>query len=242
MRIPTFCLLIGALLSPVALADTRAEVLERGAVACGVSDLEPGRLVQLEDGGPVGFHAGFCQALAAALLGDAGAVIYIPLGTRDRFSALRLGEVDLLVGNNTITLGRDVGSGLDFGPVTFIDGRDRFAPMVREGDDAWLDTVSWVVHALIQAEEWGVTSAVAANITPEQSPPALARFLGFEEGIAEQFDLAPDALRRAIVQVGNYGELYDRHLGPGRTVFLERGANRSFVDGGQLFVPPFGME
>ena len=242
MRRPTLCLLIGLLLFGWALADTRAEVLERGTVSCGVSELSPGRLVQLEDGGLVGFHAGFCQALAAALFGDADAVVYIPLSTRDRFLALRQSEVDLLVGNNTITLSRDVGSGLDFGPVVFIDGRDRFAPMVREGDDAWLDTVSWVVYALIQAEEWGVTSAVAAGITVDQAPPALDRFLGFEQGLAGQFGLAPDALRTAIIQVGNYGELYDRHLGPGRTVSLERGANRSFLEGGQLFVPPFEGE
>jgi general L-amino acid transport system substrate-binding protein len=231
-----------ALLPAWAAADTRDEVLARGSLTCGVSELSPGRLVQLEDGGVAGFHAGFCQALAAALFGDSSAVVYIPLGSRDRFLALRSGEVDVLVGNTTVTLSRDVGSGLAFGPVVFIDGRERFAPMVREGDDAWLDTVSWVIYALMQADEWGITSAVAASVTAEQAPPALDRFLGFERSVAEQFDLEPAALRIAIVQVGNYGELYDRHLGPGRTVALPRGPNRSFLEGGQLFVPPFGED
>lgn len=69
-----------------ASADTTAEVLERGELLCGVSaDLSLGEPVLLVNGGFAGFYAGFCRAVAAALLGDANAVVFLPVSTVRRF-------------------------------------------------------------------------------------------------------------------------------------------------------------
>lgn len=223
-------------------ADTQTSVRARGYLRCGVSDLTPGDPIRLDDGGMIGFHTGFCRAVAVAVLGDADDVVYLPLAPNERFAALRSGEIDLLVGSVSVTLERDTAQPFAFGPVVFHDGRERFAPVVREGDDRWLDTVTWVVYTLIQAEEWGLTAALAESIAgrpPGSLPAPLERFVGFERGVVTRLDLDADALRRVVARVGNYGELYARHLGPDASTSLPRGPNRLYTEGGLLYAPPF---
>ena len=223
-----------------ARASTLQAVQDRGELRCGVSDVPDGRFVQTEDGGIVGFHTEVCRALAAAVLGDQAAVLYVPLPASERFTALRGGEVDLVVGSVSITAGRD--AEVDFGPVVFHEGAQRYAPVVRQGDDAWRDVVSWVFYALVQAEEWGVTSHNVGAVGGAAQAVQLQRFLGFESDLVSNLGLEPDALRRTVAQVGNYGEVYERHLGPNATLSLERGPNRLWTEGGQLYSPPFSPE
>ena len=235
-------LLLTLLLLPLSLAHagTREEVQRRGTLRCGVTDLPAGVEIRHEDFGMLGFHIGICRAVAAAVLGDADAVDYLPLTAQNRFLALRQGEVDLLVGSNTVTSSRDSRLGLNFGPIVFFDGAQGFAPAVRHGDDEWLDTVTWIVYALIQAEEWGIGSEDVGLIGGQTSLPGpLERFFGFESSLTDSLGLPRDALRRVIEQVGNYGELYRRHLGEDAAAPIPRGPNRLWFDGGRLISPPF---
>ncbi|CAN5677566.1 amino acid ABC transporter substrate-binding protein [soil metagenome] len=99
-----------------------AEVQARGSLICGVNGGLPGFSLLAEDGTWSGFDVDFCRALAAAVLGDADAVEFRPLGTDDRGPALQLGEIDVLIRNTTWTLTRDAQWG-HFGPTTFYDGQ-----------------------------------------------------------------------------------------------------------------------
>lgn len=215
---------------------TLEDIQTRGELSCGVSDLVPGTPIKLEDGGLEGFYTEFCRALAAAVLGDKEAVVYIPLAPVERFRALQSGEVDIVVGNVTMTSSAD--ASFNFGPVVFYEGKQPYAPVLRAEDDSWLDIVTWVIHALIQAEEWGLTAANIETVAKSVEAPALQRFLGLEQGAHSTLGLSPDALYRTIRQVGNYGEIYDRHLGPAATLSLPRGPNQLWTEGGRLFAPP----
>ncbi|HEV2121739.1 MAG TPA: transporter substrate-binding domain-containing protein [Chloroflexota bacterium] len=219
-------------------SGTLEAVTNRGELRCGVSGLPPGELVEAEDGGLVGFYTEFCRAVAAAVLGDQEAVAYLPLSMAESFSALRRGDVDLLVGSVAQTVSRD--AEVDFAPVVFHSASQHYAPALRQGDSFWRDTVSWTIYTLIQAEEWGIDSANVGSLADAtQSAAMLARFLELEEALVAQLGLEPDALRRMIAQVGNYGEVYDRHLGPDATLSLPRGPNRLWNEGGLLYAPPF---
>ncbi|MBW2258490.1 MAG: transporter substrate-binding domain-containing protein, partial [Deltaproteobacteria bacterium] len=97
-------------------------VQDRGTLNCGVSGQAYG--FSLEDGGDYdGFDADFCRAVAAAALGDATAVAFVPLTSAERLTALQDGDIDVLIRNTTWTQWRDVGLWLDFGPTTYFDGQ-----------------------------------------------------------------------------------------------------------------------
>ena len=117
----------GALALP-AEAATLDSVTERGRLLCGVNTGLGGFAAPEEGGTWAGFDVDFCRAVAAAVLGDADKVDYVPLTTADRFDALKSGKVDLLSRNSTWTLGREVGFGLTFVGVTYYDGQGFLVP------------------------------------------------------------------------------------------------------------------
>ena len=110
------------------LLDT---VVARGHLNCGVSGSAVAFSETQPDGSHIGFDADYCRAVAAALFGDANAVVIIPLAAARRFSAVQAGEVDVLMRNTTWTQSRDVEVGMDFGPTTYYDGQQF---MARESD------------------------------------------------------------------------------------------------------------
>ena len=118
--------------------------------------------------------------------------------------------------------------------------KEPLTPAVPHGDDAWFDTVKLVMYALINAEELGITQA---NVEEMKSSDNIAarQILGGEEGDWGYSDLGldADALARAIAAVGNYGEIYDRYMGPNGIAFtLPRGPNELWTNGGLLYAPP----
>jgi general L-amino acid transport system substrate-binding protein len=124
-----------------------------------------------------------------------------------------------------------------------IFSKEPLAPAVRDGDSQWASVVNWAILATIQAEEFGITSAnVDEQLTSED--PNIRRFLGAEyvdeDGNTTTFDpglgLPLDFAYQVVSQVGNYGEIFDRHLAP---LGLERGVNALWVDGGLLYAPPY---
>jgi general L-amino acid transport system substrate-binding protein len=116
--------------------------------------------------------------------------------------------------------------------------REPIGPVVRRGDDEWYTVVRWVLFALIAAEEAGVTAKNAAELRVSSVHPALRRALGGGGGFGREMGVDDDWALRAVMSVGNYGELFERNLGPRSALGLERGLNRLWTDGGLLYAPP----
>jgi len=98
-------------------------IIDRGELICGVNANLQGFGFVNEAGEYSGFDVDFCRAIAAAVLGDANAVVFRPLVASERQAAIQTGEIDLMVRNTTWTLSRDVTWGAIFGPTTFYDGQ-----------------------------------------------------------------------------------------------------------------------
>jgi general L-amino acid transport system substrate-binding protein len=119
--------------------------------------------------------------------------------------------------------------------------KEPLTPAVPTGDDQWLDIVKTVIWGLINAEEFGVTSANVDQM--KSSSDANIRTMLGAEGEADwgytALGLSPDALAKAISAVGNYGEIYDRYFGANGMAFqLDRGLNNLWTNGGLLYAPP----
>ncbi|WP_027857336.1 amino acid ABC transporter substrate-binding protein [Marinobacterium jannaschii] len=104
-------------------AATLDSVKERGFLQCGVSTGLPGFSNPDDKGNWTGLDVDVCRAVAAAALGDATKVKYIPLTAKERFTALQSGEIDVLSRNTTWTQTRDSQLGLNFAGVNYYDGQ-----------------------------------------------------------------------------------------------------------------------
>lgn len=319
--------------SQVASAATLDDVKARGELKCGVSGGVPGFSAPNDAGRMVGIDAAICDAIAAAVFGDASKVTFIPLTAKERFTALASGEVDVLSRNTTHTLTRDASLGLNFTYYNYIDGqgfmvkkdsgissaleldgasicvqagtttelnmadyfrnnnmdftpvgyetstqtregfeggacdvltsdksqlaalrtemkdpagavllpetisKEPLGPVVRQGDDQWMDIVAFTLYALINAEEAGITSANADSMKANPPNPDVARILGVEGNMGEMLGLPADWAYNAIKQVGNYGEIYARTVEP---IGIPRtgSVNDLWTRGGVLYAPP----
>jgi general L-amino acid transport system substrate-binding protein len=113
---------------PAAAGPTLDKVKSNGVVTCGVSTGLAGFSLADAQGKYTGIDVDFCRQVAAAVLGDANKVKYVPLSAQQRFTALQSGEVDLLARNTTVTLQRDAALGLDFALPNFFDGQGFMVP------------------------------------------------------------------------------------------------------------------
>ena len=318
------------------LLDT---VLARGELNCGVSGSAVAFSETQPDGSQTGFDADYCRAVAAALFGDADAVVFSPLTAAERFTAVQTGEVDVLIRNTTWTQSRDTEVGMDFGPTTYYDGQQLMAresagfsgasqvadiagavvctnagttteqniadaadaagisiqlttfedfdqvtenfingacdvittdgsalvgrkanqqpagenwvifpatpiskeplgPTYGQNQSRFADVVNWTVYATIIADEKGITSANVDDMAASPPDAEAARLLGAADDEQQSnMGLQPDAFRQVIAQVGNYDEIYARHLNPvGLT--REGSANAGWLDGGLIYAPP----
>ncbi len=318
------------------LLDT---VLARGELNCGVSGSAVAFSETQPDGSQTGFDADYCRAVAAALFGDADAVVFTPLTAAERFTAVQTGEVDVLMRNTTWTQSRDTEVGMDFGPTTYYDGQQLMAreadgfsggsqvadiagavvctnagttteqniadaaeaagvsiqlttfedfdqvtenfingacdvittdgsalvgrkanqqpagenwvifpatpiskeplgPTYGQNQSRFADVVNWTVYATVIADEKGITSANVADMAANPPDAEAARLLGAADDEQQSnMGLAPDAFYQVIAQVGNYDEIYARHLNPvGLT--REGSANAGWLDGGLIYAPP----
>jgi general L-amino acid transport system substrate-binding protein len=111
-------------------------------------------------------------------------------------------------------------------------------PAVRQGDEDWFSVVRWTLYALIAAEELGITSA---NVDAMKASAAgdVRSFLGLDLDFGKRLGLSADWTQRIIKQVGNYGELFERHLGPKSPLKLERRLNNLANNGGLHYAPSF---
>lgn len=115
--------------------------------------------------------------------------------------------------------------------------KEPLGPLVRHGDNQWKDIVTWTLFGLIAAEEFGITSQnVDEFLTSEE--PEIKRLLGVEGDLGVGAGVSNDFAYQAIKQVGNYGEIYDRHLAV-EPFNLARAQNALYTDGGLMYSPPF---
>ena len=120
-----------------------------------------------------------------------------------------------------------------------IISKEPLGPLVRQGDDQWGDVVRWTLNAMINAEEYGVTSANVDEMAGGASNnPEVARLLGSEGDLGGMLGLDKKWAYNVIKQVGNYGEVFETHIGSDTPIGLERGINALYTDGGLIYAPP----
>jgi general L-amino acid transport system substrate-binding protein len=119
-----------------------------------------------------------------------------------------------------------------------IISKEPLAPVVRHGDDQWYDIVNWTVMALIEAEELGITSKNVDEMLKSDNPQ-IQRVLGVSPGMGKALGLDEKWAYNIIKQVGNYGEIFDRNVGPNTPLGLGRGLNDLWTRGGLMYAAPF---
>ena len=118
-----------------------------------------------------------------------------------------------------------------------IISKEPLGPMVRQGDDKWLNIVKWSLYAMIEAEEYGITSANVEEMRSSTSPN-IQRILGVTPGAGKNLGLDESWALNIIKQVGNYGESFERNVGKGSPLKIERGLNAQWKDGGLMYALP----
>ena len=322
--------------APAMAGKTLDAIKARGQVICGVNTGLAG-FSQADSGGNwSGLDVDICKAIAAATLGDATKIKWVPLNAQARFTALQSGEIDVLSRNTTFVLTRDASLGLSATTVTYYDGqgfmvpvkskiksamqlkgqtvcvqsgttteknltdfsnanklgikpvvfekveaatgayfagrciayttdtsglasvrnkeaqkpadhvilpntisKEPLGPMVRRGDDEWTAIVKWVVFGLLEAEEYGVTQANVDQMRATSTDPVVQRLLGGgNEDTGKLLGLDKDWMTRAIKTSGNYGEIFERNVGPKTAIGLPRGLNNLWNKGGLMYAYP----
>ncbi|MGH3650228.1 MAG: amino acid ABC transporter substrate-binding protein [Acidimicrobiia bacterium] len=117
-----------------------------------------------------------------------------------------------------------------------IFSKEPLGPVVRDGDSEWAQAVEWTVMATVQAWEFGIDSTNVEGF--ESDDPNIQNFLGAGTDAAAGLGLEPDFAVQIISQVGNYEEIYDRHI-PAIGLSLEGGPNDLWTNGGLQYVPPY---
>ena len=116
--------------------------------------------------------------------------------------------------------------------------KEPLGPSVRRGDDEFFAIAKWVVFALIEAEEYGITQANVDQLKADSKDPVVQRILGTSEDTGKLLGLDKDWAYRAIKATGNYGEMFERNVGPKSALKLPRGANNLWSKGGFMYAPP----
>jgi general L-amino acid transport system substrate-binding protein len=116
--------------------------------------------------------------------------------------------------------------------------KEPLGPMVRQGDEQWLNIVRWTLFALVNAEELDVKEASVDDLKANSKIPTVRRLLGLEGTFGADIGLDADWAARAIKATGNYAEIFERNLGKGSKLGIERGINALWNAGGLLYVPP----
>ncbi|MBL0142134.1 MAG: amino acid ABC transporter substrate-binding protein [Betaproteobacteria bacterium] len=116
--------------------------------------------------------------------------------------------------------------------------KEPLGPAVRRGDDEWFTIAKWVVFGLIESEEYGITQANVEKLMNESQDPVVMRITGKSEDMGKLLGLDRDWMVRAIKAVGNYGEIFERNVGPKTALNLPRGVNAQWNKGGLMYAPP----
>ena len=116
--------------------------------------------------------------------------------------------------------------------------KEPLGPSVRRGDDEFFAIAKWVVYALVEAEDYGITQANVDELAKSTTDPAIGRILGTTEDTGKLLGLEKTWAALAIKAVGNYGEIFERNVGPKSPLGLPRGLNNLWSKGGIMYAPP----
>ena len=117
--------------------------------------------------------------------------------------------------------------------------KEPLGPSMRRGDDEFFAIARWVLNVMIEAEELGITQANADQMKRESRNPAVMRVLGSgTDDTGKPLGLDKDWAFRVIKATGNYGEQFERHVGPKTSIGLPRGTNNLWSNGGIMYAPP----
>ena len=115
--------------------------------------------------------------------------------------------------------------------------KEPLGPAVRQGDEQWVNIVKWTIFALINSEELGVSSTSIEQAVNSKKPEIM-RLVGTEGNFGERAGLSRDWVVRIVRSVGNYAEMFERHVGVGSKLGIPRGLNQLWTNGGILYAPP----
>ncbi|MDF3073904.1 MAG: amino acid transporter substrate-binding protein [Alphaproteobacteria bacterium] len=118
-----------------------------------------------------------------------------------------------------------------------IISKEPLGPAVQHGDDQWADLIRWTFNALVEAEEYGITAAKVEEMKKSDNP-GIKRLLGVTPGLGKNLGVSEEWAANAIKAVGNYGEMYERNVGKGSPLKLDRGLNALWNAGGIMYSPP----
>jgi general L-amino acid transport system substrate-binding protein len=117
--------------------------------------------------------------------------------------------------------------------------KEPLGPAIKRGDEEWLVLLKWIYFATIEAEELGLTGKNIQAKAHIKADPRLAKFLDANGTFAKHLGVKPGWIPRILESVGNYGEMFERNLGQGSALKLDRGPNRLWTQGGLMYSPPF---
>jgi general L-amino acid transport system substrate-binding protein len=115
--------------------------------------------------------------------------------------------------------------------------KEPLGPAVRHGDDQWFDIIKWVHFAMVNAEEYGLTSKTIDDALKSDKPD-VKRMVGTEGNFGEQLGVTKDWVVKIVKLVGNYGEVFEKNVGTGSPLGISRGLNNLWSKGGIQYAPP----
>ena len=118
-----------------------------------------------------------------------------------------------------------------------IISKEPLGPLVRHGDSQWGDIARWTLNCMVNAEEAGITSENVAEMA-NSDDPNIQRIVGADGDLGSKLGLENTFCANVVANVGNYGESYDRNVGPDTPLKLDRGVNALWSDGGLLYAAP----
>ena len=125
----------------------------------------------------------------------------------------------------------------DFMILPEIISKEPLGPVVRHGDNQFADIVRWALYAMIETEEYGITSKNVDEMLKSDNP-TIKRILGVTPGMGKALGVDEKWVYNIIKQVGNYGEMFERTVGKGSTLKIDRGLNKLWTQGGLQYAPP----
>ena len=118
-----------------------------------------------------------------------------------------------------------------------IISKEPLGPLVRHGDNQFADIVRWALYAMIEAEEYGINSKNVDEMMKSDNP-TIKRILGVTPGMGKALGVDEKWVYNIVKQVGNYGESFERNVGQGSILKIDRGLNKLWTQGGLQYAPP----
>ncbi|WP_079200964.1 amino acid ABC transporter substrate-binding protein [Pseudomonas sp. CC6-YY-74] len=195
------------------------------------------------DGATVCIQAGTTTELNLSDYFRSNGLKYTPItyDTSDESAtSLEAGRCDVLTSDQSQLYAQRIklSAPLEYVVLPEVISKEPLGPVVRQGDDEWFNIVRWSLFAMVNAEELGLTSANVEDLAKSTKNPDVARLLGAEGEFGKDLKLPKDWAVQIVKQVGNYGESFDRNVGAGSDLKIERGLNALWNKGGLQYAPP----